>query len=119
MSAIFLFAGLILAGMIIASSTQLRSFQLRMAAFVGAAVVLAIFFTLASFRNVGENEIGLVSKHVGFQSLPAGKIIATEGEKGPQAKILPPGWHPWYWPCLLYTSPSPRDRTRSRMPSSA
>ena len=24
-----------------------------------------------------------------------------------------------YWLCLLYTSPSPRDRTRSRMPSSA
>ena len=28
---------------------------------------------------------------------------------------------PWerYMDCLLYTSPSPRDRTRSRMPSSA
>ena len=28
---------------------------------------------------------------------------------------------PWITPytCLLYTSPSPRDRTRSRMPSSA
>ena len=25
----------------------------------------------------------------------------------------------WYYFCLLYTSPSPRDRTRSRMPSSA
>ena len=25
----------------------------------------------------------------------------------------------WYKICLLYTSPSPRDRTRSRMPSSA
>ena len=25
----------------------------------------------------------------------------------------------WYSTCLLYTSPSPRDRTRSRMPSSA
>ena len=25
----------------------------------------------------------------------------------------------WYTNCLLYTSPSPRDRTRSRMPSSA
>ena len=25
----------------------------------------------------------------------------------------------WDNPCLLYTSPSPRDRTRSRMPSSA
>ena len=24
-----------------------------------------------------------------------------------------------FWFCLLYTSPSPRDRTRSRMPSSA
>ena len=24
-----------------------------------------------------------------------------------------------WWHCLLYTSPSPRDRTRSRMPSSA
>ena len=27
--------------------------------------------------------------------------------------------HPYDLPCLLYTSPSPRDRTRSRMPSSA
>ena len=26
---------------------------------------------------------------------------------------------PFYRICLLYTSPSPRDRTRSRMPSSA
>ena len=25
----------------------------------------------------------------------------------------------WFLTCLLYTSPSPRDRTRSRMPSSA
>ena len=31
-----------------------------------------------------------------------------------QAKGLVGGY-----PCLLYTSPSPRDRTRSRMPSSA
>ena len=34
-------------------------------------------------------------------------------------------WFMWlaynapHTPCLLYTSPSPRDRTRSRMPSSA
>ena len=27
--------------------------------------------------------------------------------------------HTWPQSCLLYTSPSPRDRTRSRMPSSA
>ena len=29
------------------------------------------------------------------------------------------GEHAFAGPCLLYTSPSPRDRTRSRMPSSA
>ena len=29
------------------------------------------------------------------------------------------GGHAALWSCLLYTSPSPRDRTRSRMPSSA
>ena len=32
------------------------------------------------------------------------------------------GWFQWYcryYICLLYTSPSPRDRTRSSMPSSA
>lgn len=100
MSAIFLFAGLILAGLIIASATQVRSFQVRMVAVAAAAVVLAIFFTLASFRYVGEDSIGLVTKNIGFTSLPAGKIIATNGEKGPQAEILPPGWHPWYWPFL-------------------
>ena len=26
---------------------------------------------------------------------------------------------PWHWGCLLYTSPSPRDLSTSRMPSSA
>ena len=31
----------------------------------------------------------------------------------------PEAWIERRWGCLLYTSPSPRDRTRSRMPSSA
>ena len=45
---------------------------------------------------------------------------------GPKIKIIAP-WRIWKLKsrtdlinyCLLYTSPSPRDRTRSRMPSSA
>ena len=38
-----------------------------------------------------------------------------------QQQALPvyPVWHHHAHACLLYTSPSPRDRTRSRMPSSA
>ena len=36
---------------------------------------------------------------------------------GPFADLK--SYHSWVRDCLLYTSPSPRDRTRSRMPSSA
>jgi uncharacterized membrane protein YqiK len=63
-------------------------------------VVLFTGFTLASFRYVGENSLGVVTKNIGFTSLPPGKIVATAGEKGPQAAILAPGWHPWYWPFI-------------------
>ena len=35
------------------------------------------------------------------------------------AKVMAKGTVTYYDSCLLYTSPSPRDRTRSRMPSSA
>ena len=34
-------------------------------------------------------------------------------------EVLVREYHEHYINCLLYTSPSPRDRTRSRMPSSA
>ena len=37
-----------------------------------------------------------------------------KGEQGIKGDVGPKGEN-----CLLYTSPSPRDRTRSRMPSSA
>ena len=38
----------------------------------------------------------------------------------PERRRLEARNHPdLLWVCLLYTSPSPRDRTRSRMPSSA
>ena len=37
----------------------------------------------------------------------------------PDVKWYLPSGAPPYTPCLLYTSPSPRDRQNSRMPSSA
>ena len=41
--------------------------------------------------------------------------VAIQKDAGePTLRAAPP-----QTPCLLYTSPSPRDRTRSRMPSSA
>ena len=51
-------------------------------------------------------------------------VQAMTGQGGwPMSVWLTPDGKPFhggtYYPCLLYTSPSPRDRTRSRMPSSA
>ena len=40
-------------------------------------------------------------------------------DKQPGTVDNAPDFSEQYWNCLLYTSPSPRDRTRSRMPSSA
>ena len=59
----------------------------------------------------------LITVHAcaGSQALKAAQAAAEEGAQGagqPAPTLLAVT-------CLLYTSPSPRDRTRSRMPSSA
>ena len=43
----------------------------------------------------------------------------TERERNFDFDMLTGNFRTQLTPCLLYTSPSPRDRTRSRMPSSA
>jgi len=51
-----------------------------------------------------------------------GKIssVSFKGKTVTCAEFANPDQHPFCGKgCLLYTSPSPRDRTRSRMPSSA
>ena len=46
--------------------------------------------------------------------------FATPAALADMHRVLKPGGRlGLVWNCLLYTSPSPRDRTRSRMPSSA
>jgi hypothetical protein len=92
--------GLMLAAALVFGGFQTQSSQVRTASLVAAFAVLFTSFTLASFRYVGENSLGVVSKHIGFVSLRPGKIMATAGEKGPQATILPPGRHPRYWPFI-------------------
>src|SRR3972149_4082887 len=100
MSAIFLLVGVMLAAALVFGGFQTQLSQVRIASLVAAGAVLFAAFTLASFRYVGENDIGVGAKNFGINSLPPGKIIATEGEKGPQARILGPGWQPWYWPFI-------------------
>ena len=49
-------------------------------------------------------------------SLKTNMYINAAADRGTQATF---SWDDVEYSCLLYTSPSPRDRTRSRMPSSA
>ena len=76
-------------------------------------------------------------RHVGHDTHDRGQDLVHVGEDNfPLLPGLRPGWRSLqdrrqlrcqrcrnvgsrYGPCLLYTSPSPRDRQKSRMPSSA
>ncbi len=105
MSGIIIVVGLGLAVAIVVAAVRSTMDRPGAAAVRGVAgllalVVLFFFFALSSFRHVGDNEIGVITKNVGRSALPPGKIIATEGEMGPQARIMPPGWHPWLWPVI-------------------
>lgn len=58
-------------------------------------------FQLMGIVIVPEDRIGLVTKKFVLfgdkRELPAGRILATEGEAGYQAQTLPPGLHFWKW----------------------
>eukprot|EP00656_Telonema_subtile_P015857 TRINITY_DN18342_c0_g1_i2.p1 TRINITY_DN18342_c0_g1~~TRINITY_DN18342_c0_g1_i2.p1 ORF type:complete len:113 (+),score=19.90 TRINITY_DN18342_c0_g1_i2:101-439(+) len=66
----------------------------------------------AEFRKL-LREIGLFLGYEALRDLPLGKIQIDTPICTMEAPVL------CVDTCLLYTSPSPRDRTRSRMPSSA
>ena len=60
-----------------------------------------------------------VYKRQGFLQGLAGGAAELDPVEGPGDGIEAGREHDQVERCLLYTSPSPRDRTRSRMPSSA
>ena len=63
--------------------------------------------------KINDNRIYLTGLSMGGR----GTFIVASKLPNLFAAIMP--LSPHHRPCLLYTSPSPRDRTRSRMPSSA
>lgn len=58
-------------------------------------LILLVFFSIAatSYVTIGQNEVGHLTRVYLGESLPAGRIIALDGQKGPQAEILGPGFH--------------------------
>ena len=71
-----------------------------------------------------ESEHTGVASEIAFLKLQTIQVLAEVGTKQDVEFIQnlannPEVEHPLFEDCLLYTSPSPRDRQRSRMPSSA
>ena len=61
-------------------------------------------------------QVSVSTDKVNYKSVLSKKYPTTQEPLSPELKNFT---EPFPTPCLLYTSPSPRDRTRSRMPSSA
>lgn len=100
-STVMLVLGLAAASLILSLIPKVKSPWARAGVGAGALAALAVFVSLSSIRYVGENQVGVVIKNALGPSLSEGKIIATEGEMGPQAGSLPPGWHSWLWPVVF------------------
>src|SRR5246127_1447904 len=65
-------------------------------------VIALICLAATSYVHVESDEIAVLNKIYGTASLPGENIIAANGEKGPQAEILTPGWHPWFLVNVIY-----------------
>jgi phosphotransferase system IIB component len=65
-------------------------------------IIALICLAATSYVHVDSDEIAVLNKIYGTTSLPGEHIIATNGEKGPQAEILTPGWHPWFLVNVIY-----------------
>ena len=69
---------------------------------VGALfVILAVAST--SFVHVPDGHLGQLFRIYGGGSMTGGRIVAVNGENGPQARILTPGFHAWLLVNLLYS----------------
>ena len=74
-------------------------------------------FEIVTIKSLSDNYIWLLRNNL--KNLTA--VIDPSDDKDVNEVLLLKNWHlnQIVNTCLLYTSPSPRDRTRSRMPSSA
>src|SRR5262245_33204528 len=66
-------------------------------------VIILLFSVLStSFVHVPDGHLGQLFRVYGGSSLTEGKIVAANGENGPQAEILTPGFHFWLLVNVLY-----------------
>ena len=83
------------------------AFRILVAAMVPVLIAISYFGFIASDRYVSESGVVLRSGNQSVSNLSLGGLLPLSN---PDTQDVF---------CLLYTSPSPRDATLSRMPSSA
>ena len=66
---------------------------------VGLVVVIVLMVILKGFYLIGPNEVGILTKNMFGKKMPAGQVIARNGEIGVQAKTLMPGLY-WRLPVI-------------------
>ena len=71
-----------------------------------APILLITGLVTGSSVVIPPDQTGIVIRHFG-KPLPPGDIVARNGEQGPQAEILGPGWHFGYFPFLYDVSNVP------------
>jgi regulator of protease activity HflC (stomatin/prohibitin superfamily) len=81
---------------------RVRAFGPLLGALCAVVAVIAVLFSSALV--VGDNQGGLIMRNFG-PDLPANRVVAANGEKGPQARVLGPGWHFGYWPWQYTVDP--------------
>ena len=72
----------------------------------GLAVLGVISAVWSTAIYIEDNEGGIIVRKFGGPLKP-GQIIATNGESGPQAGVLSPGWKFWYLPWIYELIPTP------------
>lgn len=101
MFALFLGSLLLLAGVVALAVRAVSTSSATRASLASAGVVSLLLgagaLIAASAIYVSSEQTGVVIRTLG-SDLPAGHIVAVGGEKGPQARVLGPGWHFGYWP---------------------
>lgn len=98
MLAIIFFTILSLISLVAAAVAQIPR-AARVALMVMAVPLFLIGLVVGSSIVIPSDQTGVLMRHFGAP-LPSGNIVARNGEQGPQAEILGPGWHFGYLPFI-------------------
>ncbi|HYE05479.1 MAG TPA: SPFH domain-containing protein [Planctomycetota bacterium] len=92
---------LLVAAVLFAAPTLLNG--RRPAGIAGGVLAVLVGLAALAFSTtifVSDDKAAVVVRRFG-PDLPANRVVAAHGEKGPQAGVLGPGWHFGYWPWIF------------------